>query len=582
MKNAVKLILLCVLTMSAVAGAAEDAPKLVGEKEIMKLDASIFYGKNDSVGSMCLSPDGRRVLYLRKMTCKTTAPDGKQQDSEGCKLVLRDLNTGKDTVVPVPAIDDLSAVSWISSSTMFDPEGKTLVVPVGLDGNKNDLMEMTERCKAGLYNIASGKITDLDVEGDMVLPTFSLDGKTLVVMTAQRFGVIVKFHVTPTDKIKFRTSVKGGLVGILSPTSDLIATILLCEGGMPPTGKCVLYDLKTDTVKAELAGREAQYTLMKHLPKWTGDGRYVYHLKDENGRRYSRTDKTTLMRIWDVQAGKEAGVLTDAIPVGRGPGKDTMVLVRLPNSGAPVRAKASTPQAASDLRPQIVLHAWDEKTRNPVLHPLGDKSMRPIGTQGKWLLFIRKDAKGNETACMAEIVLPKTPLSELRGPKPSVSFPEAIGDGNVREVHAILKWPTSIFCRIDAPLSKIGPTPLHRAASHGHLELVKYLVANGAEINSFGHWSCGCTPLQLAERNKHTAVAAFLKANGAKDYPLRNSSYIKQLDALEKYKLEREKREKEREKEEEDKKERKKKKREKKKGEKKRDRKRGRKKADPQ
>ncbi len=92
-------------------------------------------------------------------------------------------------------------------------------------------------------------------------------------------------------------------------------------------------------------------------------------------------------------------ILSGLTPVGPGPGKTTMVLVKRPmrqNSGA-------ESQPAVQPKQQILLHTQgDDK-----LHPLGDKTMRPISTQGKWLLFIRKAAEGKETACMAEIVLLK-------------------------------------------------------------------------------------------------------------------------------------------------------------------------------
>ena len=56
---------------------------------------------------------------------------------------------------------------------------------------------------------------------------------------------------------------------------------------------------------------------------------------------------------------------------------------------------------------EIVLHAQSDKTLGKGLHSLRDDSLRPISTQGKWLLFIRKDEDGTETARMPEIALPK-------------------------------------------------------------------------------------------------------------------------------------------------------------------------------
>ena len=395
MKNAVMLTLLCVLTMSAAAGAA-DAPKLVGEKEIMKLDGNIAYRQNRAGGSMRLSPDGRRMLYFRGKVYKSTRA---RVGLRGYKLHLRDLKTGKDTPVPVPALLRIYLETEWLSMTVFDPTGKTLIVPVGQDANKNDILESTERCKAGLYDIASGKLKTLDIEADTTFPTFHPDGKTLVVLTLEgdQGPRDIKVLITPTDKIKFRGLSSAGMIRSISPTSDLMAILLLTEGERPQPGKFVLYDLKTDTIKAELAGQDQSRGIMEHNPQWTADGRYIYHLIVKNERRGGRSHSQTLTRIWDAKTGKEAGILSGVIPVGPGPGKGTMVLIRHQTRTVSLRTA----------KPLVVLHAQDDKTLGGKLTPLGDKFIRPITTQGKWLLFIRYDPAGSGTVCMAEIALPK-------------------------------------------------------------------------------------------------------------------------------------------------------------------------------
>jgi len=103
--------------------------------------------------------------------------------------------------------------------------------------------------------------------------------------------------------------------------------------------------------------------------------------------------------------------------------------------------------------------------------------------------------------------------------KPTIGYHRALHEGNVEEVHSNLHWPDSKFIGINSPVDKTGRMPLY-VAEYGHLELVKSLLAHGAEVNGMVH-SRGYdyTPLQIAEKNKHEAVAVFLRANGAKDYP---------------------------------------------------------------
>ena len=197
-------------------------------------------------------------------------------------------------------------------------------------------------------------------------------------------------YITPTDKIKFRTLGKDGSIHSISPTSDLMAMLLRTEAERPRMDKLVLYDLSADTIKAELPGDNVLGIGADFMPQWTANGRYLYYL--------TVTKDDFLTRIWDVKAGKEVGTLSGVIPLGPGPGEGTMVLFRM----IIVRGFIM-----GVLEGKIALHAQDNRTLGQKLHPLGDKSTRPISTQGKWLLFIREDAKGGRKACMAEIALPK-------------------------------------------------------------------------------------------------------------------------------------------------------------------------------
>jgi glutaminase len=57
-----------------------------------------------------------------------------------------------------------------------------------------------------------------------------------------------------------------------------------------------------------------------------------------------------------------------------------------------------------------------------------------------------------------------------------------------------------------------GRTPLHLAASEGHMEVVKLLLEKGAPVNAKDRW--GGTPLEDAERGRHEEIKQILISNG--------------------------------------------------------------------
>ncbi len=98
--------------------------------------------------------------------------------------------------------------------------------------------------------------------------------------------------------------------------------------------------------------------------------------------------------------------------------------------------------------------------------------------------------------------------SQLRGP--AATLHRASQSGDLHEVRAIVTAQPAL---LDSRESRGGNTPLAWAVFHGHLELVQYLVRQGADIETRN--SDGYRPLHAAASRNHEEIARFLIEEGA-------------------------------------------------------------------
>ena len=85
----------------------------------------------------------------------------------------------------------------------------------------------------------------------------------------------------------------------------------------------------------------------------------------------------------------------------------------------------------------------------------------------------------------------------------------AAADGNQQCVELL----TEGCADVDRARTSDGMTPLSIACARGHVEVAKFLVANGATVDQAD--TDGVTPLAFACNKGHVEVAKFLVANGA-------------------------------------------------------------------
>jgi len=93
--------------------------------------------------------------------------------------------------------------------------------------------------------------------------------------------------------------------------------------------------------------------------------------------------------------------------------------------------------------------------------------------------------------------------------KPTISLYRAAEDGDVAQVKRHLEAGCDVNTR-----DRDKMAPLHHAAFNGHKEVVKLLLANGADVNVRGQEG-DITPLHLAAIRSDREMGLFLIENGA-------------------------------------------------------------------
>lgn len=373
------LVAVCIAAFGTAALAAE-AAKIVDEKVIFEMSDDAKVREHRGIGSMRLSPDGTKLLYIRRRVGENR--------QRAFKLVIRDIKAAKDKELKiVPYEDDDIAVIMLSSK-VFDPAGKRLALGIGVDVNNDGRHDYSkETMQAVLYDLATDKVTKVGASAPVVVASFDRTGKGLVLVSADAAARSGKMCTTPADKVKLRQLSLWGLPRGTCPAADVLALLLppKREPGGERKHKLVLFDLGKDKIAASLPVRDRNTKLDDYTPQWTADGRYLYYVGvDREPADDGSTRSKYESRIWDRIKGKLAPEVAGMIPVGPGPTGTTMVLCTYQT-----RDKLAVHDAAAD-------KTWT----------VAGPSLRPIGSEGKYVLFIKTGKDGKEVLCRGRIALP--------------------------------------------------------------------------------------------------------------------------------------------------------------------------------
>ena len=328
MKKLNKLACLLVIAIASVASAQNSSIKIVKETKIFVLDKSRDFTEN-LVHSMRISPDGKTLLYVERL------PQDDNQNRRGYRLCLRDIKTGKDTVLPgAPSGSDDFLVAYVSMYP-FDATGKKIILPVCVSENNEPVSPGNGQMQLNVYDIATGKLTELDLTASMLFPSYDASGKNIIVFMMFETDrgpdlELSKIVVSPSNKIKFRKIGTMGLPRTPCPIGDILPILLppnRKNPGGPKESDLIVYDMKANGKIASLPLLSGS-KLDDFNPQWTGDGRYLYYVDyQEKLPSEGIMRSKQLMRVWDRKKLVEKSVTEDLIPIGPVPGKAGMIVV---------------------------------------------------------------------------------------------------------------------------------------------------------------------------------------------------------------------------------------------------------------
>ena len=392
MKTMSQLACLLVIAVTSTAHAEDAKPKpavkIVNETKVFKLDDSRDRRENAGMHSMCLSPDATTLLYVQRIPpAAKPGGDAPQRRRRGYRLVLRNIKTGKDTVMPgAPSGSDDFLVAYVSMRP-FDAAGKSIVIPVGLGPADEPLRPGKGQMQLGIYNLAAGKLKKLDLTAAIIFPSYDAEGKNLIVL-AMSLGdqgpdmALSKIVISPADKIKFKQIGITGMPRGPCPGGIVLPVLLppnRNQPNAPRRGTFVLYDTKSD--KQLLMLPQSGTKLDDYNPQWTADGRYLYYADYGNDPvRKSMKGGKRITRIWDRKKAVERPIIEGAVPIGPAPGKSEMILMN--------REKGS---------------CWVHNTATGKDSPLPGGIARLINADGRFILYVKQDKDSAKSVYRAEM-----------------------------------------------------------------------------------------------------------------------------------------------------------------------------------
>ncbi len=385
-KALIALWLVCALSVSALAGDA----KLINEKKVFAASQPVYKTPMQyHIFSMRISPDTKHLLFSR-LIGEPVLRDGKNWDDSKLKfeLVLRDMQAGKDVVLPTAPVDR----AWHTAAmrlNFFSPFGEQLLLIEPADGRN---------IRYKRYDVATGSAVDTDFSGPLMMLKFAQNGRDMVGSQSMKEQEL--FVATAPDYKRKKLTIKGMSISVC-PT-DNIACVWLPPvreayvppppGSMPATRgnlveqQLILVDFLSDTELVSLPVHPQNGQLDDFEAQWTPDGRYVSYIDREDHETVQdgrRSSSRPIARIWDRKEGKGMPSVTEAFPVGPGPAPSSMIMLKRKTTG------------------DEGFFLYDVATGQQ--HPLGENTWKLIHAWGGKVVYAKPGDDGTETVYIADI-----------------------------------------------------------------------------------------------------------------------------------------------------------------------------------
>lgn len=309
------------LPAQPVPAAPTTAPSLVEEKTI--LTTRDLGNSKPLLSSARLSPDGKRLLYMQ------VEPVPRPEKFDGiwtvrrCRLVLRDVASGKDVLLPLPDLMREEPLYSLLGKPIFDRRSERIAVFAGIDADKNGVYDPhTEQLQASVYDIAARTLDAVNVTGLAVVPMFDRAGR-LMATTWDRKNSHGQTVIFADLKGKPVATKIPGVPLALSATHAAVMTADKPDAkkSQPPKVHLLLWDLAKDSSVAELPLAPDNAAIDEVPPCFSSDGKFLYYLDlaTAGGKPQPMT------RVYDLQRNKVVEVLDNSYPAGAGPGNTVLI-----------------------------------------------------------------------------------------------------------------------------------------------------------------------------------------------------------------------------------------------------------------